>query len=244
MWLDLQLTLKEHHTTRLKSGRNAMNQLKRLIGQMGLSPANCRRVMSACVQSVAMFGAELWWKRGNVHRTTGCVEELQLLVNWEVRTTTGAFRTTNLGALSMESGLRPATNQLENRQRRFGLRLLGLLQGEKAREMVSSNTPLGKRISSALAYTWTETERTVLLEEPESFDAELIQEEREEVKKEVEKERMGLVMFTDRSRLENEAAGYAVAWKSGQTWKGIKTHMGFNQEAYNAECAALARCYT
>jgi len=44
----------------------------------------------------------------------------------------------------MESGLRPATNQMENRQHRFGLRLLGLPQREKAREMVSSNTPLGK----------------------------------------------------------------------------------------------------
>ena len=32
-----------------------------------------------------------------------------------------------------------------------------------------------------------------------------------------------------------------MAWKSGLTWKGIKTHMGYNQEAYNAECAALAR---
>jgi len=81
----------------------------------------------------------------------------------------------------------------------------------------------------------------VLLEEPESFDAELIQEEREETKKEAEKERPGLVMFTDGSQLENEAAGYTVAWKSGQTWEGIKIHMGFNQEAYDAECAALAR---
>jgi len=83
--------------------------------------------------------------------------------------------------------------------------------------MVSSNTPLGKRLSSALAYTWTETEQTVLLEEPESFDAELIQEERQEVKKEAEKEGPGLVMFTDGSQLENEAVGSAVAWKRGQT---------------------------
>ena len=80
----------------------------------------------------------------------------------------------------------------------------------------------------------------MLLEEPESYDAELIQEEREEANKEAEKERPGLVMFTDGSRLENEAARYAVAWKSGQTWEGIKTHMGFNQETYDAECAALA----
>jgi len=57
----------------------------------------------------------------------------------------------------------------------------------------------------------------------------------------VEKERLGLVMFTDGLQLENEAAEYTVAWKSSQTWEGIKTHMGFNQETYDAECAALAR---
>jgi len=241
VWLDSQLTLKEHHATRLKSGRNAMTRLRRLTGRMGLSPANCRRIMTACVQSIAMFGAELWWKGGNVRGTTGRAEELQLLVNQQGRATTGAFRTTNLGALSMESGLRPATNQLENRQRRFGLRLLSLPEGEKARGIVSAQTAIGKRLASALSYTWTETERTVLLEEPESFDAKLVQEEREEAKREAERERPGLVLFTDGSRLENEATGYAVAWKNGQTWEGIKTHMGFSQEAYDAECAALAR---
>ena len=29
--------------------------------------------------------------------------------------------------------------------------------------------------------------------------------------------------------------------KKGESWKGIKTHMGYNQEAYDVECAALAR---
>ena len=46
-------------------------------------------------------------------------------------------RTTNLGALSMESELRAATTQLENRQRRFGLCLLGLPRGDRAREVPS-----------------------------------------------------------------------------------------------------------
>jgi len=48
-------------------------------------------------------------------------------------------------------------------------------------------------------------------------------------------------MFTDGSRLDNGAAGYAVVWKRGLTWVGIKTHMGYSQEAYDAGCAALAR---
>jgi len=116
VWLDSQLTLKDHHATRLKEGRKAMTRLRRLPGQMGLSPANCRKVMTACAQLVAMFGAELWWKGDHVRGTMGQAEELQLLGNQEARATTGCFRTTNLGALSMESGIRAAAAQLENRQ--------------------------------------------------------------------------------------------------------------------------------
>ena len=30
------------------------------------------------------------------------------------------------------------------------------------------------------------------------------------------------------------------AWKNGQSWVGITSYMGYNQDAYGAECAALA----
>jgi len=231
IWFDSQLTLKEHHAIRPKDGKKAMARLRRLIGQMGLSPANCRKVMTACIQSVAMFGSELWWKGGHVPGIVGRADELQLLVNQEARATTGCFRTTNLGALSMESGLRAATTQLENRQRRVGLRLLSLPQGDQAREVVGAPTEIGRRLTNALAYAGR-TESTILLEEPEALDAELLQEEEAEAKAEAEKGRPGLTMFTDGLRLDDGAAGYAVV---------IKTHVGYNQEAYDAECAALAR---
>ena len=81
----------------------------------------------------------------------------------------------------------------------------------------------------------------MLPEDLEPFRAELIQEEREEAKKDAEKERLGLVMYTDGSRLKSLAAGYTVAWENGHIWEGIKTHLGYNQEAFDAECAALAR---
>jgi len=70
---------------------------------------------------------------------------------------------------------------------------------------------------------------------------ELIQEERKETKREEEKGRSGLIMFTDGSQMESGAARYAVAWKDGQSWKGIKAHIGYNQEAYDVECVVLAR---
>jgi len=85
-----------------------------------------------------------------------------------------------------------------------------------------------------------QTEKTVLLEEPGTLDAELLQEEEAEAKAEAEKTRPGLTMFTDGSKLDGGATGYSVVWKRGLTWVGAKVHIGSNQEAYDAECAALA----
>ena len=48
-------------------------------------------------------------------------------------------------------------------------------------------------------------------------------------------------MFAGGSRLGDGAAGYAVVWNNAQSWVGIKTHMGYSQGTYDAECAALAR---
>jgi len=61
-----------------------------------------------------------------------------------------------------------------------------------------------------------------------------------EAKAEAEKNRPGLTMFTDGSRPGDEAAGHSVVWQNGQTWVGIKTHMGYNEETYGEERATLA----
>jgi len=81
IWLDAQLSLKEHHATRMNEGRKALTRLRRLTGQMGFIPANCRQVMTACVQLATMFGAELWWKGDHATGTQGGVEEIQWLIN-------------------------------------------------------------------------------------------------------------------------------------------------------------------
>ena len=105
-----------------------------------------------------MFGAELWWRGDLAEGTIGRGKEFQLLVNREARATTGCFRTTSLRALSMESGLRAATAQLENRQRRFGLRLLSLPEGEHAREVVGAPTEIGRRLKKLPRTRWTDRE--------------------------------------------------------------------------------------
>ena len=100
-----------------------------------------------------MFGAELWLKGDYTMGTQGRAEEIQRLANKEARATTVCFRTTNLGALSMESGIRAAAAQLENRHRRFGLRLLSLPKGDQAREVVGAPTQIGRRLTNALAHS-------------------------------------------------------------------------------------------
>jgi len=81
----------------------------------------------------------------------------------------------------------------------------------------------------------------VLLEEPETLEAELLRVEVAEAKAETEKRRPGLAMLTDGSRLDSGSAGYLVVRQNASSWAGIETHMGNNQVAYDAELAALAR---
>jgi len=94
-----------------------VERLGRLAGRMVFSPADCREVMAACIQSVAMFGLELWWKGSQTRGTIGQANQLQLLVNQEARATTGWFRTTNLGACQWSRNIyrrgyvSPATHQ-------------------------------------------------------------------------------------------------------------------------------------
>jgi hypothetical protein len=134
-----------------------------------------------------MFGSELWWKGDLVEDTIKREKELQVVVNKQARAVTGCFGTTNQRALAMESRLRPATAQLENRRWHFGLQLLSLPVDDQAREVVGVASVIAKGLKNALVLAhWGRTETTVLLEESELLDAETIQEDEKAAKAEVE----------------------------------------------------------
>ena len=159
----------------------------------------------------------------------------------QARAVTGCFRMTNQAAFGNEAGLRPAVAQLNNRQRRFGARLLALPRGDEARKIVGAPSGIGRRLEEALGYSGRMEETITLPLAAKRLDLETIVEEKEEAKRTAGRERAGLTIFTDGSRASNGATGYAVTWKSGSKWVGVKTHLGYNQEAIDAECAALAR---
>ena len=105
--------------------------------------------------------------------------------------------------------------------------------------MAGANSKLGERLRAAVGYAGR-VERIEMPAKPSGLGAEVIVEEREAAKGVAEQEREGLTIFVDGSRVESGAVGYAVAWKKkGEGWASIKTHMGFNQEAFDADCAAL-----
>ncbi|POS82121.1 hypothetical protein EPUL_006259, partial [Erysiphe pulchra] len=108
----------------------------------GLEPGLVRKIQVAAVLSVALYGAELWWRNQK-----SWADEHQKLVNRQGRTITGMFRSAPIGVVIKEAGLRPATSLLNNRQRRYAHHILSLPQDNPTRNIL----PLTFRVGDAHA---------------------------------------------------------------------------------------------
>ena len=146
------------------------------------------------------------------------VRELQKLENQLGRAVTGNFRSTNLGVVMAESGLRPAESLLNNRSRRHVLRLMSLPKGNQAKSLpqlwgngwsTSASTPDGwKRYSCRRTGQRNSAPTCISI-----ADAEWAEQEARRTDSQP-----GLLLWTDGSRDENRALGYAVVWKKGRSW--------------------------
>ncbi len=96
-------------------------QIKHLSATYGLAPGLVRRIQIAAIQSVALYGAEIWWKRQKNHE-----HKVQQLINHQARAIAGMYPSTPIQALISESGLVPARILLDHRQRMYTYRLLCL----------------------------------------------------------------------------------------------------------------------
>jgi len=105
---------------------------------------------------------------------------------------------------------------------------------------VGVQSTIGRRLEKAIEYSGRMEETNMAIQSGK-LKAIRIVEERGRAKEEAEEDREGLTIFTDRSKLESGAMGYRIAWKAGDQWVGVKMYQSYNQEAFDAECAALAR---
>lgn len=62
VWLDSGLNLKVHYQTCMRKARAAEARVQHLCQSHGLAPGLARQVQVAAIQSVALYGAELWWQ--------------------------------------------------------------------------------------------------------------------------------------------------------------------------------------
>jgi hypothetical protein len=70
----------------MAKAKMAQFRVKTITGRYGLNPANARKVHIAAVQSIALYGAELWW-----NNQTGRQQDLQRLMSESARRTMGMF---------------------------------------------------------------------------------------------------------------------------------------------------------
>jgi len=74
---------------------------------------------------------------------------------------------------------------------------------------VGARSTIGRRLETAIGYSGR-MEETRVARKPEKLEAIRIVEERERAIEEAERDREGLTIFTDGSKLESGATGYGV----------------------------------
>ena len=121
IWLNSELKFTAHVNEKFQRARTAEIQIKGLTRTYGLAPALIRRIQIAVIQSIALYGAELWWRGQKNHEHT-----LQKLLNRQGRAITGMCPSTPIHALLSEAGLIPAKLLLDSRQKSYAYRLLTL----------------------------------------------------------------------------------------------------------------------
>ena len=101
IWLDSGLSFKTHYQTRLQKAKAAENRLRSISSTYGLPPGLVRKVQIAAVQSVALYGAEIWWRGQKTW-----AQEIQQLINKQAR---------DIGPLIKKAALVPAEPLLDDR---------------------------------------------------------------------------------------------------------------------------------
>jgi hypothetical protein len=173
--------------------------------------------------------------------------------NRQSRSITGMLRTTPIGPLVKEAGLRSADSLLANRQRRYATRAFELPHGNPIGDgvrnplhPVSLFTKLSRCATQDIqpqfsgqdvvetTFIPTSTERIavpVLIESREKAEQTALSTDEPEMR----------CIWTDGSRDDLGNVGAAVAWKEGTEWTGLKYRLGRNKEVFDAELFALLR---
>jgi ribonuclease HI len=137
---DQNTQYKEHINIRASQAKQAFFRLYRLSNiNRGLSAFALRQLYQACVTSVADYGSIIWW-----NKTKAKIKPLQAIQNQAIRLILGAFKTSPIIPMEVESALPPPDIRLNHSIRRyaFRLRLLSLNHPIRAKYTEITNPEL------------------------------------------------------------------------------------------------------
>jgi len=113
----------------------------------------------------------------------------------------------------------------------YVLRPMSLLKGNQARSLPGCDTAMGQRIIYFCEYSGRVEEIRLPEDGPIELGADISVADAEWAEQGARRAGFQTGLTT----------AHAVVWKNGRSWAGRKSHMGYFQEAYDAECAAIAR---
>ena len=263
VWLDSHLNFTAHVNGRMKKARAAELKIKGLSKIYELRPALVRKIQIAAVQSVALYGAELWWKGQKNYQ-----KDLQKLINRQARSITGMHQSTPISSLMSASGLLPAHVLSDFCQRAYAHLILSfpnsiptenilpisLREGDghtqpedlpqcdsiwsTTQRIRSYGQHLARQISVGFCIDPTERVEPILAIPPQDFPGKVCIEDRNRAIQVAREELADLTFWCDWSKLDQGGTGAAVVWKRNRQdceWQTQKTTLGKNKEIFDAE---------
>jgi ribonuclease HI len=122
VYFDRGLRFNEHVAKRIAQAKQAFFRIERLANsERGLSPIAFRQLYLACVASIADYGSVIWWKKQASFKS-----QYQTLQNLGLRKILGAFRTSPIVTMEIDSAIPPIVFRLTSTIRQYAFRLAKL----------------------------------------------------------------------------------------------------------------------
>ena len=135
---DRKFSFKVYVDKKIASASRALQMCTRLkTSEWGLSSQHMRQLYTSCVLPILDFGAETWW-RGQ----KGYTNKLQQFQNTASRRILGAFRTSPIIPLELETSLPPTAIRLQQTWRKYALCTMTLPEQNPIRQRTSTTFPL------------------------------------------------------------------------------------------------------
>jgi len=137
VWLDRKLLFNYYVQQKTAAATRALNMSSRLSNsEWGLSAPAMRQLYYTCINPIADYGAEIWWK-GQI----GLANKLEKLQAEANRRILGAFRTSPTAALEIEAATLPIPLRLDRLCKRYAYRVLQMPSDHPIRQRTPSTYP-------------------------------------------------------------------------------------------------------